>query len=69
VTSFGATRPLCSTYHVRGRLHRSIHIRDRLTHPKMPRDLEVSGEEIMTVIRAQEGFDALCHKCLDLTEA
>lgn len=41
-------------------LQASIRVRDRLTHPRMPRDLHVSGEEIVRAIRAHEGFDALC---------
>jgi hypothetical protein len=49
-------------------LQASIRVRDRLTHPKLPRDLEVSGEEIVKALRAQTGFDDLCHKYLELIE-
>ena len=34
----------------------SIRLRDRLTHPKMPEDIDVSGNEIVNVLKAYEGF-------------
>ena len=34
----------------------SIKVRDRLTHPKMPEDIDVSGDEIVSVLTAYEGF-------------
>jgi hypothetical protein len=39
-------------------LKTAIRIRDRLTHPKMPGDLDISGEDIVTVLRARDGFTA-----------
>jgi hypothetical protein len=37
---------------------RAIKVRDRLTHPKLPGDLDVSGEDIVAVLKAKEGFEA-----------
>jgi hypothetical protein len=34
----------------------AIKIRDRLTHPKLPEDIDVSGNEIVTVLKAFNGF-------------
>ena len=34
-------------------------VRDRLMHPKMPGDLNISGDEIVDVLKAKEGFDKL----------
>ena len=34
----------------------SIKVRDRLTHPKMPEDIDISGDEIVSVLTAYEGF-------------
>jgi hypothetical protein len=38
-------------------LKEAIRIRDRLTHPKLPGDLDVSGEDIVKVLRAKKGFE------------
>ena len=38
-------------------LKEAIRIRDRLTHPKWPADLNISGDEIIKVIRAKNGFE------------
>ncbi len=35
----------------------AIRIRDRLTHPKMPGDLDVSGDDIVKVLKAKTGFE------------
>lgn len=35
----------------------AIRIRDRLTHPKLPGDLDVSGEELVKALRAKAGFE------------
>lgn len=35
----------------------AIRIRDRLTHPKLPGDLDVTGDELLTVIKAKRGFE------------
>jgi len=42
----------------------AIRIRDRLTHPKWPTDLDISGEEIMKVLKARHGLEEelLCHE-------
>jgi hypothetical protein len=37
-------------------LKSSIKVRDRLAHPKLPEDVDVSGAEIETVLKAYEGF-------------
>jgi len=37
-------------------LQASIKVRDRLTHPKLPEDVDVSGAEIVTTLKAYEGF-------------
>ena len=39
-------------------LKEAIRIRDRLTHPKMPGDLDVSGDDIVKVLKAWKGFEA-----------
>jgi hypothetical protein len=38
-------------------LHETVRVRDRLTHPKMPADIEVSGEEIVKALKARSGFE------------
>lgn len=38
-------------------LKQAIRLRDRLTHPKMPGDLDVSGEDIVNALKAKEGFE------------
>ena len=35
----------------------AIKIRDRLTHPRWPRDLDVSGDEVVKVLMAKRGFE------------
>jgi hypothetical protein len=50
-------------------LRESIRVRDRLMHPKMPRDLEVSGDEIVKALRAKTGFEDLLQRYLELTGA
>ena len=37
-------------------LQSSIKVRDRLTHPKLPGDIDVSGSEIVMALKAYEGF-------------
>jgi hypothetical protein len=37
-------------------LKSSIKVRDRLTHPKLPADINVSGDEIIAALKAYEGF-------------
>jgi hypothetical protein len=38
-------------------LKAAIKVRDRLTHPKLPDDLNISGEEIVHVMKAKNGFE------------
>ncbi|MER2538398.1 MAG: hypothetical protein ABTQ26_04055 [Azonexus sp.] len=38
-------------------LKEAIRVRDRLTHPKWPRDLDVSGDEVVKVLKALRGFE------------
>jgi hypothetical protein len=37
-------------------LKHAIKVRDRLTHPKMPGDLDISGDDLLKVLRAKDGF-------------
>ena len=37
-------------------LKKSIRVRDRLTHPKLPEDIDISGQEIVDALEAYEGF-------------
>jgi hypothetical protein len=39
-------------------LKTAIKVRDRLTHPKMPQDIDVSGDEILAALQAYHGFSA-----------
>lgn len=38
-------------------MREAIKIRDRLTHPKWPGDLDVSSDEIVKVLKAMRGFE------------
>ena len=38
-------------------LREAIKIRDRLTHPKWPGDLDVSGDEVVKALKAKQGFE------------
>jgi len=38
---------------------KSIKVRDRLMHPKMPEDIDISGDEIIAVLKAYSGFNDL----------
>jgi len=38
-------------------LRSTMGVRDRLTHPRLPQDIDVSGEEIVTALKAKAGFD------------
>ena len=40
-------------------LQASVKVRDRLTHPRWPMDLEVSPDEMMQMIKAKDGFTNL----------
>jgi len=37
-------------------LKRSIHVRNRLMHPRFPSDLDMGGKEIIDAVAAQRGF-------------
>jgi hypothetical protein len=37
-------------------LKSSIRVRDRLTHPKLPEDVDISGTEIVAALKAYDGF-------------
>jgi hypothetical protein len=37
-------------------LRSSIKVRDRLTHPKLPEDVDISGAETVAALKAYEGF-------------
>ena len=37
-------------------LQSSIKVRDRLTHPKLPGDIDITGEEVLTALQAFNGF-------------
>ncbi|MGA2220501.1 MAG: hypothetical protein ABSH21_01775 [Verrucomicrobiia bacterium] len=38
-------------------LRGTIAVRDRLTHPRYPQDIDVSGEEIVNALKAKVGFE------------
>lgn len=38
-------------------LKQAIRVRDRLTHPKMPGDLDVSGDDVVIALKAKAGFE------------
>jgi hypothetical protein len=48
-------------------LKESIKVRDRLTHPKFPRDVDVSGDEIVKALKAKDGFSELLYRYLELS--
>lgn len=39
-------------------LRSTMKVRDRLAHPRMPGDLDISGDEIIAALNAKSGFDA-----------
>ena len=39
-------------------LRKAIKVRDRLTHPKMPGDLDVTADDILVALKAKEGFES-----------
>ena len=47
----------------------SVRVRDRLTHPRMPSDLDVSPREVIAMIKAKTGFDEVLHFLLGSREA
>ena len=52
-----ATEPFDPTVEWWSCLKEAIKIRDRLTHPKWPSDLAISGAEIVKVLKAKNGFE------------
>ena len=54
--ALGLKEPFDSSCAWWGCFKAAVKIRDRLTHPKMPDDVDISGDEIMTVLRAFDGF-------------
>jgi hypothetical protein len=40
-------------------LRNTIKVRDRLTHPRLPQDIDVSGGEIVTALEARAGFESI----------
>jgi len=38
-------------------LKKAIKVRDRFTHPKLPGDLDISGEDILNALGAMRGFE------------
>jgi hypothetical protein len=40
-------------------LRESVRVRDRLMHPRMPEDLDVSPKELIKALRAKNGLDEL----------
>ena len=43
-------------------LKAAIKVRDRLMHPRMPEDIDISGDEIVAVLKAKSGFESLVHE-------
>lgn len=53
----GITDPFDASVEWWSCMKEAIRVRDRLTHPKMPGDLDVSGDELVKVIKAKKGFE------------
>lgn len=53
----GAEKPFDASVEWWNCLRAAIKIRDRLMHPKWPEDLDISGEEILKVVKAMRGFE------------
>jgi len=43
-------------------LRSTIKVRNRLTHPQLPGDLDISGDEIVGALKAKQGFDDVLAK-------
>jgi hypothetical protein len=50
-------------------LREAIRVRDRLMHPRMPEDLDISPEELIKTIKAKNGFDRLLMRYIELNAA
>ena len=55
--AYGIANPFDASVEWWSCLREAIKIRDRLTHPKMPGDLNVSGDDIVKVLKAKQGFE------------
>lgn len=51
------------------KLKSSIKVRDRLTHPRFPVDLDVSPKEIIDAMSAKNGFDETLYKMIKASKA
>ncbi|MDR7298603.1 hypothetical protein J2X16_003966 [Pelomonas aquatica] len=38
-------------------MRKAIRVRDRLTHPKLPGDLDVTGDDVVDALKAKAGFE------------
>lgn len=54
----GVSQPFDASVEWWSCMKKAIRVRDRLTHPKMPRDLDVSGDDIVDALKAKAGFEA-----------
>jgi hypothetical protein len=51
------------------KLKSSIKVRDRLTHPRFPSDLDVTPQELIATIKAKAGFDEALHEIISSSRA
>lgn len=51
------------------KLKEAIKVRDRLMHPRLPSDLDVSPQEVLAAIQAKVGFDETLHSLLNASKA
>ncbi len=47
-------------------LREAIKVRNRLMHPRLPEDLDISPEELIKTIKAKNGFDKLLMRYIEL---
>lgn len=47
-------------------LQDTVKVRNRLMHPKMPEDLDISPEELIKTIKAKNGFEELLMRYIEL---
>jgi len=50
-------------------LREAINVRNRLMHPRMPEELDISPEELIKTIKAKNGFDKLLMHYIELDTA
>ncbi len=53
----GVSQPFDASVEWWSCMRKAIRVRDRLTHPKMPGDLDVSGDDIVNALKAKAGFE------------